>query len=50
MNERAIVTFAVIKKNGIVTNVGRSTILQPKTNFKGESTVKWYKDTKKRSE
>lgn len=50
MNERAIVTFAVIKKNGIVTNVGRSTILQPKTDFKGEPTVKWHKDTKKGSE
>ena len=50
MNERTIATFAVIKKNGIVTKVGKSTILQPKTNFKGEPTVKWYKDTKKGSE
>ena len=42
--------FATVKKNGVITKIGRSTILQPKTNFKGEPTVKWHKDTKKRSE
>ena len=48
--ETQTVTFTTVKKNGVITKIGRSTILQPKTNFKGEPTVKWHKDTKKRSE
>lgn len=37
------VEFAVTRNNGAITRVGRTGILQPKTNFKGSS-VKWYKD------
>lgn len=37
--------FAAVSKNGVVTQVGRSEVLQPKTNFKGGS-VKWFDDTR----
>lgn len=39
--------FAVAKKNGVIQTVGRSTILQPKINFKGGS-IKWYEDKPKK--
>ena len=44
--QRQIVQFAVQSKNGVVQRVGKSTILQPKTNFKGGS-IKWYEDKPK---
>lgn len=31
------IQFATVTKNGVVQKVGKSTILQPKTNFKGGS-------------
>lgn len=31
------IQFATVTKNGVVQKVGRSTIVQPKTNFKGGS-------------
>lgn len=37
------VEFAVTRKNGNVTRIGRTGINQPKTNFKGGS-VKFYED------
>ena len=38
--------FAVEKdKNGVVHRIGKSTILQPKVNYKGGKT-KWFDDTK----
>lgn len=40
--------FAVETKNSTVQKVGKSIVLQPKTNFKGGS-VKWYKDKPKQS-
>ena len=40
------IQFATVTKNGVVQKVGKSTILQPKTNFKGGS-IKWYEDKKK---
>ena len=40
------IQFATVTKNGVVRKVGRSTIVQPKTNFKGGS-IKWYEDKKK---
>lgn len=39
--------FAVRTKNGIVANVGRSTISVPKTNFDGGH-IKYYKDKPKK--
>lgn len=38
-----ILTSAVRKSNGVVTQIGRGYIAQPKINFKG-GTVKWYPD------
>lgn len=40
------VEFAVTKDKGRITKVGRISITQPKTNFKGGS-IKWYKDKPK---
>lgn len=46
--QKQTVEFAVKTKNGMV-KVGKSTILQPKTNFKGGS-IKWYEDKPKQKE
>lgn len=40
------VEFAVTRNNGNITRIGKISILQPKTNFKGGS-VKWYEDKRK---
>lgn len=40
------VEFAVVRKNGIITQIGRTGIVQPKPNFKGGS-IKWYEDKPK---
>ena len=37
--------FAVVTKNGVVTQIGRSVIYQPEIKFKG-GTVKWVDDSK----
>lgn len=42
---KSTITFAVKTKNGVVTEIGRSSLLQPKTNFKGGS-IKWFDDSK----
>ena len=44
--QKQTIQFATVIKNGVVQKVGKSTILQPKTNFKGGS-IKWYEDKKK---
>ena len=41
---KSIITFAVKTKNGVVTKIGRSSIIQPKTNYKGGS-IKWFDDS-----
>lgn len=41
-----ILTSAVRKSNGVVTQIGRGCIMKPVTNFKG-GTVKWYPDKMK---
>jgi len=38
--------FAVVTENNVVKQIGRSIILQPKTNFKGGS-IKWLEDKPK---
>ena len=43
------IQFATVTKNGVVQKVGRSTIVQPKTNFKGGS-IKWYEDKPKKAD
>lgn len=44
--QKQTVEFAVKHDNGTITRVGRTGILQPKSNFKGGS-VKWYEDKPK---
>lgn len=44
--QKQTVEFAVVRKNGNITRIGRANICQPKTNFKGGS-VKWYEDKPK---
>ena len=46
MKQKQTVEFATVTKNGVVQKIGRSSILQPKTNFKGGS-IKWYPDRPK---
>ena len=43
--ETQTVTFTTVKKNGVITKIGRSTIMQPKPQFKGRD-VKWFDDNK----
>ncbi|MCH5250621.1 MAG: hypothetical protein J1E98_11840 [Lachnospiraceae bacterium] len=44
MQKKSTMQFAVVKgKDGIIQQIGRSAILQPKPNFKGGS-IKWYQD------
>lgn len=44
--KKQTVNFAVVTKKGTVQSIGRSTIYQPKPNFKGGS-IQWYEDKKK---
>ena len=44
-NTKVTGTFAVTSKNGIISNVGNSTILQPKDKFSGKP-MKWFDDSK----
>lgn len=39
--QKQTIQFAVESKNGVVEKIGKSTILQSETNFKGGS-VRWY--------
>lgn len=43
--QKQTVEFAVKKTNGVVQKVGKSEMLQPKTDFKGKG-VKWLDDNK----
>lgn len=43
--EKQTVEFAVITENGVINQVGKSIILQPKICFKGGS-IPWFDDTK----
>ena len=44
--QKQTIEFAVVKADNVVTQVGRTSILQPRTNFKG-GTIKWYEDKPK---
>ncbi len=44
--KKQTVNFAVVTKKGTVQSIGRSTIYQPKPNFKGGS-IQWYEDKPK---
>ena len=41
--QKQTVEFSVKSDDGIITRIGRTSILQPKTNSKGGS-IKWYED------
>lgn len=43
------IQFAVTHNNGNITRIGKTSILQPKTDFKGGD-VKWYEDKPKRKD
>ena len=43
---RQTVQFAVTRNNGNITRIGRTSILQPKTSFKG-GFVRFYRDKPK---
>ena len=43
--KKQMVEFAVVTKNGVVTQIGHSVIYQPEIKFKG-GTVKWVDDSK----
>lgn len=45
MNKQTV-HFAVESRDGIVQNIGRSTIFQPEICFNGKG-IKWYEDKKK---
>lgn len=47
--DKQTVEFAVVTKNGVVQQIGKSSILQPQTNFKGGS-IKWYEDKPKKKD
>lgn len=44
--QKQIMQFAVQTKDGIVERIGKSSIIQPKTNYSGKGT-KWYQDKPK---
>lgn len=44
--KKQTIEFATVINNGVIQKVGRGSVLQPRTNFKGGS-VKWYEDKKK---
>lgn len=41
------IEFAIVVKDGVVQEIGKAVIEQPKTNFKGDS-VKFYEDKPKK--
>lgn len=45
MMDKQRADFATVVKSGVVTQIGKSTILTPKTDFKGGKT-KWFDDSK----
>ncbi len=45
LNTRVTGTFVVETDHGIVTNIGNSTIMQPKVQFCGKP-MKWFDDSK----
>ncbi len=47
MRHTQTVEFAVLQRNGVVERVGKGSILQPKTEFKPKSGIKWHEDRKK---
>lgn len=38
--------FVTVSKNGVVDKIGRSSILQPKVNYKPQRETKWFDESK----
>ncbi len=45
--QKQTIEFVIRNKNTVVTEITKSTIYQPKTNFKG-GFIKWYEDKSKK--
>ncbi len=43
------IQFAIESKSGVIQRIGKSSVYQPKTNFKGGS-IKWYEDKPKKAD
>ena len=49
MQKRQTMQFAVVKDSKEIKQIGRSSLLQPKANFKGDpDSIKWYPDRPKK--
>lgn len=46
MMKKQTIPFAVVKKDGIIRQIGKSSVPIPPIHFKGGH-IKWYEDTKK---
>lgn len=46
MMKKQTIPFAVVKKDGIIQQIGKSSVPIPPIHFKGGH-IKWYEDTKK---
>lgn len=46
--QKQTIQFATVTKNNVVQTIGRSTIYQPKTEFKGDKGIKWLEDKPKK--
>ena len=47
--QKQTIQFAVESKDGVIQRIGRSSIYQPKTNYKGNGS-KWYEDKPKKAD
>ncbi len=45
--QKQTIEFAITRKNGNITGIGRAYVNHPKPNFKGDS-VKWYEEKPKK--
>ena len=45
--QKQTIQFAVESKSGVIQRIGRSSIYQPETNYKGNG-IKWYEDKPKK--
>lgn len=48
--QKQTVKFAITRKNGIVTHVGKSSVEHPVINFKRGNGIKWYQDKPKQAD
>lgn len=46
MQKKQRADFAIVTKNGVVQQIGKSSILQPKTNYSGKRGIKWFDDSR----